>query len=125
MEAKQQLIKGAGPLLKPDGSLADVGWARQPLLDCNLEKAGFYRLRFLQGLRIKRWDYYGITTPTHFYSFTLFDIGYLQMVFAYVIDFAARSHHAETLTRPPALRGLAGDSGKGGAGVRAHDDGDH
>jgi hypothetical protein len=101
MNADQQLIRTAGPLLKPDGSLAQVGWARQPLLDCNLEDAAFYRLRFLQGLRIKRWDYYGITTPTHFYSFTLSDIGYLQMVFAYVVDFAARSHHEETLTLPP------------------------
>ncbi len=106
MGANQQLLMGNGPLLNPDGSLAAVGWARQPLLDCNLENAAFYRLRFLQGLRIKRWDYYGITTPTHFYSFTLSDIGYLQMVFAYVVDFAARSHHEETLTLPP------------GAGVR-------
>ena len=83
-----------------------VGWARQPVLDCNLENAGFYRLRFLQPLRIKRWDYYGLTTATHFYSFTLSDLGYLQMVFAYVVDFAQPSHHEETLTLLP------------GAGVR-------
>ena len=42
---------------QPDGSLADVGWARQPLLDCNLENARFYALRSLQRFRIKRWDY--------------------------------------------------------------------
>lgn len=106
MKPIQQELGAAGPLLRQDGSLAAVGWARQPLLDCNLEAASFYRLRWLQGLRLKRWDYFGITTPTHFYSFTLSDIGYLQMVFAYVIDFAARSHHEETLTLPP------------GAGVR-------
>lgn len=97
----QRLLKGPGPLLNPDGSLADVGWARQPLLDCNLENVGFYRLRFLQPLRIKRWDYYGLTTPSHFYSFTLSDLGYLQMVFAYVVDFEARTHHEETLTLLP------------------------
>jgi hypothetical protein len=101
MSQKQHQLKGPGPLLKRDGSLADVGWARQPLLDCNLENAGFYRLRFLQSLRIKRWDYYGLTTPTHFYSFTLSDLGYLQMVFAYVVDFATHSHHEETLTLGP------------------------
>src|SRR3989304_8551868 len=39
-----------GPLLAPDGRLAQVGWSRQPLLDCNLESARFYRWR------IKRWD---------------------------------------------------------------------
>jgi hypothetical protein len=102
----QRMLAGPGPLLKRDGTLAEVGWARQPVLDCNLENAAFYRLRFLQGLRIKRWDYYGLTTPTHFYSFTLSDLGYLQMVFAYVVDFANQRHHEETLTLPP------------GAGVR-------
>lgn len=101
MSQKQHQLNGAGPLLERDGSLANVGWARQPLLDCNLENASFYRLRFLQALRIKRWDYYGITTPTHFYSFTLSDLGYLQMVFAYVVDFATHSHHEETLTLGP------------------------
>lgn len=106
MSHKQRQLKGPGPLLNRDGSLADVGWARQPVLDCNLENAGFYGLRFLQPLRIKRWDYYGLTTPTHFYSFTLSDLGYLQMVFAYVVDFEKQSHHEETLTLLP------------GAGVR-------
>jgi hypothetical protein len=101
MSYKQRLLKGPGPLLNPDGSLADTGWAQQPLLDCNLEQARFYQLRFLQLLRIKRWDYYGLTTATHFYSFTLSDLGYLQMVFAYVVDFAGRSHREETLTLPP------------------------
>jgi hypothetical protein len=101
MSQKQHQLNGTGPLLERDGSLANVGWARQPLLDCNLENAGFYRLRFLQPLRIKRWDYYGLTTPTHFYSFTLSDLGYLQMVFVYVVDFATRRHHEETLTLGP------------------------
>jgi hypothetical protein len=101
MNSKQHLLKGPGPLLKKDGSLAEVGWARQPVLDCNLENAGFYGLRFLQGLRIKRWDYYGLTTASHFYSFTLSDLGYLQMVFAYVVDFARHSHVEQTLTLLP------------------------
>ncbi len=101
MSHKQHQLKEAGPLLNPDGSLTDAGWARNPLLDCNLEQAGFYRLRFLQPLRIKRWDYYGLSTATHFYSFTLSDLGYLQMVFAYVVDFATRSHSEETLTLLP------------------------
>jgi len=97
---QQKEITQAGPLLHTDGSLAQVGWMRQPLLDCNLEAARFYNLKFLQPLRIKRWDYYGITTPTHFFSFTLSDIGYLNMVFAYVVDFEHKTHHEETLTLP-------------------------
>lgn len=101
MAINQRMLKGPGPLLNPSGSLADAGWARQPVLDCNLENAGFYALRFLQPVRIKRWDYYGLTTATHFYAFTLSDLGYIQMVFAYVVDFKNRSHHEETLTLPP------------------------
>ncbi|HSV85354.1 MAG TPA: DUF2804 domain-containing protein [Levilinea sp.] len=97
---EQRLIETAGALLDDQGCLAAVGWSRQPLLDNNLEKAHFYRLRFLQKLRLKRWDYYGITTPTHYYSFTISDIGYLGMVFAYVIEFATGQYHEQTLALP-------------------------
>jgi len=96
----QRLIESPGPLLDESGKLAAVGWSPQPMLDNNLEKASFYRLRFLQKLRLKRWDYYGITTPTHYYSFTISDIGYLGMVFAYVLEFAPGQFHEQTLALP-------------------------
>lgn len=96
----QRELLSPGMLLDEHGHLAQVGWSRQPLLDSNLEAARFYRLRFLQPLRIKRWDYYGITTPAHFYSFTLADLGYAGQVFAYVVDFADGRYHEETLTIP-------------------------
>ena len=96
----QRMLKGPGALLDAQGNLTDIGWARQPLLDCNLDKAHFYRLRFLQWLRIKRWDYYAVTTPTHFFSFTISDVGYLGSIFAYVIEFASGNYHEETLTIP-------------------------
>jgi len=98
----QQEITESLPLLNPQGSLAKIGWARQPLWDCNLEAVQFYPPlgRPLQRFRVKRWDYYGLTTPTHFYSFTLADLGYAGQVFAYIVDFARRSHHEETLTVP-------------------------
>src|SRR5512136_1155681 len=94
------------PLLNPDGTLAHVGWSRQPLLDCNLENARFYSLRFLQRFRIKRWDYYGFTTPDYFFSATLADLGYAGQVFIYLIDFATGQYHEETLTLPFS-RGIA------------------
>jgi len=95
------------PLLDAVGNLRQVGWARQPLLDCNLEAVRFYSypMRWLQRFRVKRWDYYGLMTATHFYAFTLADLGYAGQVFAYVVDFAARTHHEETLTLPLA-RGI-------------------
>ncbi len=93
-------ITKAGPLLGDDGNLTVSGWARQPLLDANLENVNIYPLKFLQPLRIKRWQYYGITTPTHFFSFTISHVGYLASIFSYVVDFAARKYHEETLTVP-------------------------
>ncbi len=99
----QKQITNPSPLLSPDGSLTQVGWSPQPLLDSNLEKAAFYSLRFLQPLRMKRWDYYGVTTPSHYFSFTISDIGYLGMIFAYVIDFENKSYHEETIAVPFAM----------------------
>lgn len=97
---KQTLIDQNGPLLNPDGSLTTAGWSPLPKLDSNLENANFYALKFLQPLRMKLWDYYGVTTPTHYFSFTVSDIGYLGMVFAYVVDFENKTYHEETLALP-------------------------
>jgi hypothetical protein len=102
----QRLIETPGPLLNESGNVSSAGWSPQPLLDNNLENASFYRLRFLQKLRMKRWDYFGITTPTHYYSFTISDIGYLGMIFAYVLEFATGQFHEQTLTVPLA-RGVS------------------
>lgn len=100
-QTPQHRITKPGPLLKPDGSLADIGWSPQPLLDCNLESAHSQGTpRFWQPMRVKRWDYYAITTPTHFFSFTVSDVGYLASIFAYVIEFATQDYHEQTLTLP-------------------------
>jgi hypothetical protein len=98
----QREITLPGPLLDPHGQLAQAGWARQPLLDCNLEAVRFYPslLRPLQRLRVKRWDYYGVTTPERFFSATLADLGYAGQVFVYTVDFTTGAYHEETLTVP-------------------------
>jgi len=103
MTMMQHEITTPSPLLTPDGRLAQVGWARQPLLDCNLEAVRFYPalLRAVQRLRVKRWDYYGVTTPERFFSVTLADLGYAGQAFVYTIDFASGKHHEETVTIPP------------------------
>ena len=61
-------ITKPGPLLSPGGSLASVGWARQPILDCNLENAQFYKLRFMQLFRVKA---LGLLRPFHTTFFLL------------------------------------------------------
>ena len=76
-------ITTAGPLLTRDGRLAEVGWARRPLRDANLDQAAPGRLR---RWRLKRWDYYGIWTPDLFVSATLSHLGYAALAFVYVVD---------------------------------------
>lgn len=98
--AEQQLIKHKGTLLDKDGTLSQVGWSPQPMLDCNLEQAHFYRLKFLQPLRVKRWDYYGIFTPTHYFSFTISNIGYMGMMFCYVLNFETKEFEEDTIITP-------------------------
>jgi hypothetical protein len=101
MQANEQVeINRDSALLDDQGRLVQVGWARQPVLDCNLEQASFYRQRALQRFRVKRWDYYGITTPTHYFSFTLADLGYAGQAFVYVVDFERLDYHEETVTIP-------------------------
>lgn len=87
----------AGPLLTPEGQLAQIGWSRQPLLDCNLEKARFYSVRPFQYLRIKRWDYYAVFTPRGFFSATIADLGYAGNLFVYAMDFKSRELHEQGL----------------------------
>lgn len=89
-----------GPLLQPDGKLAQIGWARQPLLDCNLESARFYALRPLQRFRIKRWDYYAVFTQQRLFSATIADLGYAGNLFVYTMDFATGELHEEGLVIP-------------------------
>jgi hypothetical protein len=96
----QTEITKSGPLLHPDGSLAQVGWARQPLLECNLESARFYALRPFQYFRIKRWDYYAVFSPKRFFSATIAHLGYAGNVFVYTMDLTTGELHEEGLVIP-------------------------
>lgn len=96
----QNELVSPGKLLNEDGSLAQVGWARQPLLDCNLETAKFYRLRPLQRFRIKRWDYFAVFTPKRFFSATIADLGYAGNIFVYSLDYETKALHEEGLVIP-------------------------
>lgn len=96
----ERIISDAGPLLSPDGRLAQVGWSPQPMVDCNLEAACFYALRPLQRFRIKRWDYYALFTPIRFFSATIADLGYAGNIFVYTLNFATRELHEEGLVIP-------------------------
>lgn len=96
----QHEITKHGKLLKADGTLDQIGWAREQNLDCNLENARFYALKALQRFRIKRWDYYAIFTPQRFFSATVADLGYAGNIFVYTLDFETKELHEEGLVIP-------------------------
>ena len=96
----QKEIAQPGPLLEPTGQLAQAGWSRQPLLDCNLEAARFLALRPLQRFRMKRWDYYAVFTPRRFLAVAIADLGYAGNVFAYTLDYQSGHLHEESLVIP-------------------------
>ena len=89
-----------GKLLTMDGRLEQIGWSRQPILDCNLEAAKFYTLKAFQTYRIKRWDYYAVFTPKGFSSATLADLGYAGNLFVYAMDFETGKLHEDGLVIP-------------------------
>lgn len=96
----QNEITRSGPLLLPSGKINQVGWSRQPLLDCNLEAAKFYPGRLMQRFRVKRWDYYAVFTPEHFFSATIADLGYAGNIFVYILNFNTGELHEEGLVIP-------------------------
>ena len=96
----QTELTQTGSLLQPDGHLAQTGWSRQPLLDCNLELAHFYTLRPLQRFRIERWDYYAVFSPKGFFSATIADLGYAANLFVYAMDLETGELHEEGLVIP-------------------------
>lgn len=90
----QNELTQPGPLLDKGGRLAQVGWSRKPLLDCNLENTRFHRFR------VKRWDYYAVFTPNRFFSATIADLGYAGNIFVYTLDFKTGELHEEGLVIP-------------------------
>ncbi|MDJ0924146.1 MAG: DUF2804 domain-containing protein [Acidimicrobiia bacterium] len=96
----QHEIVESSALVDSDGGLRQVGWARQPLLDCNLEDVRFYRIRPLQRFRIKRWDYYGVSQPDGYFSATIADLGYAGQVFVYRVDYEHATYVEDTMTIP-------------------------
>ncbi len=98
----QTELNDTTPLLGEDGNLMQIGWARYPLLESNLERAAFYPklLRPLQFTRVKVWDYYAIFTPQRFFSATIANLGYAGNIFVYTLDFETGELHEEGLVIP-------------------------
>src|SRR5690606_970797 len=117
---------GAGPLPEmpervpralPDGRLdrRAVGWARRPLVDTDGVGRG------LRGRgRTKRWEYWGVMTPTHVLALTVSSIDYAAVHEVWVLDRASGRTWGAAATVVPS-RGvvLPGTLGDGPARARA------
>lgn len=82
-------------LTRPDGRLdrAAVGWARQPLVDTS----GMGRGRG----RTKRWEYWGVMTPTHVVGLTVASIDYAAVQEVWVLEIATgRQWHRQATLVP-------------------------
>jgi len=124
----QKEITQESPLLTANGDLAQIGWARNQLLDCDLDYVSFYPgiFKFWEFARLKRWDYYAVFTPTRFFSATIADLGYAGNVFVYTLDFESENLHEEGLVIPLG-KGITlprnsteGDCHYEGQGVKLH-----
>ena len=96
----QHRVLQKGDLLDKAGRLIEKGYATALVRQYNPETISLYPLPFLNKMRIKEWDYYGITTQDYFVSATLSNIGYAGLLFIYYIDFKTKDYIEDTLITP-------------------------
>jgi hypothetical protein len=101
-------------LCLPNGQLnrSAVGWTRHPLHRTNLRGWG----------RTKRWEYWGIVTPTHVAGVTISSLDYAAVHQAYVLDRRSRDEVIADAVVPLGRGALLPESlGGGPARARAKD----
>ena len=96
----QNEITKKDKLLDDSGFLKHKGFSKRFTLEYNPENIKVYPLSFLNRLRLKEWDYYGITTQDFYFSATISHIGYAGFIFIYFIDFEKKSMVEESVLTP-------------------------
>lgn len=96
----QNEIKRRDHLLNGGGFLKHKGFSKRFTLEYNPENIRVYPLSFLNRLRLKEWDYYGVTTRDFYFSATVSHIGYAGFVFIYFIDFQKKTMAEESVLTP-------------------------
>ena len=113
--ASQHRITEAGPLLTQDGTLAEAGWATQPLLSYERKKICASRLR------IKEWDYYLVHDNDYALAFTISDLGYMSMASVSMLSFIDGGYVTESTLGIMPL-GRIGLPASSDAGLSAYQD---
>lgn len=99
-------------LCLPDGRLNPdaVGWTRRPLHRANLRGWG----------RTKRWEYWGVVTPSHVIGLVVSSLDYAGVHGLYVLDRATGDEHVKDAVVPLARGSVLPErSGEGTASARA------
>ena len=107
---REREITAPTALCLPDGRLnrAAVGWSRRPLHRTNLRGWG----------RSKRWDYWGLMTPTHVLGVTVSSLDYAAVHQVWVLDRRSGTEIDDGAVVPFA-RGTVLPESLGGGAVRA------
>ncbi len=93
-------ITEPGKMVRPDGT-SYCGWSRQPYLDLNFEDARFWKLKYFQRYRYKKWEMYYIFTPTHYLHCLVAWIGYASFCDLSVYDRKTLEFKTHMHIRPP------------------------
>ncbi|MBO4207510.1 DUF2804 domain-containing protein [Micromonospora echinofusca] len=104
-------ITGPVDLCLPNGRLnpAAVGWSRRPLHRANLRGWG----------RTKRWEYWGIVTPTHIVGLVASSLDYAGVHSVYVLDRRTGTEHGTEAVVPFTRAEFPSVSGVGPVRVQA------
>ena len=86
-------IMGKINLCHEDGRLncESVGWSRDTVYNCNLKGSN---------LRKKKWNYWCAISPECLISYTISNIDYAGVVFAYFLDFKTKKYIEKTVMTP-------------------------
>jgi hypothetical protein len=96
----QHEITISDALLDQTGRLKHKGFARRPVLHYNPQNISIGPFGWFNFLRLKEWDYYGVTGPDFFFAAAVSTIGYAGVIFAYVIDFSTMTMTEDTVLTP-------------------------
>ena len=107
--AHDHRITGSGPLLDERGRLREPGYALRPPFDYSHDRIA------ASPLRIKDWDYYLVNDDEYAVALTFSDLGYIGLVSASVIDFAAQTYKttSDLQVMPLGRMGLPASSDEG------------
>lgn len=91
----QNEVQEPGPLLSTQGQLINIGWAKSPLKEFNIDKVQmpYFNKLFTMQFQIKKWDFFSIMTKKFIILMAIADVGYLGSSFIHIYDLEANKKY--------------------------------